>query len=186
MPVFRAALRDGEEKELGCSTRGVAEIDFPICGRASTTLVRVVGHTRSDRRGWLTTVDLFPRTGRKHQLRAHLAGTGFPILGDDLYPDAASAVHYMQGPGSGNRDVAAPGAGEDAGEDAGDDATEDSAADEAVPVCKGTVLRKHGLFLQAARHFRDCLDHFSRIVQLCTTAHARCDVLCVVPMLIGC
>ncbi|MEN5222812.1 pseudouridine synthase [Stenotrophomonas sp. TWI273] len=30
---------------------------------------------------------LYPVTGRKHQLRVHMAGLGAPILGDDLYPD---------------------------------------------------------------------------------------------------
>ncbi|NWF33631.1 pseudouridine synthase [Stenotrophomonas sp. SAM-B] len=30
---------------------------------------------------------LHPVTGRKHQLRVHLAGLGAPILGDDLYPE---------------------------------------------------------------------------------------------------
>lgn len=31
--------------------------------------------------------ELFPLTGKKHQLRLHLAGLGFPILHDRLYPD---------------------------------------------------------------------------------------------------
>ncbi|WP_313218042.1 pseudouridine synthase [Stenotrophomonas sp.] len=30
---------------------------------------------------------LYPVTGRKHQLRVHMAALGAPILGDDLYPD---------------------------------------------------------------------------------------------------
>ncbi|MFT3706175.1 MAG: RluA family pseudouridine synthase [Archangium sp.] len=33
-------------------------------------------------------VALFPQTGRTHQLRAHLTGIGFPILGDALYGGA--------------------------------------------------------------------------------------------------
>ena len=39
---------------------------------------------------------LFPRSGRKHQLRVHMAALGAPIAGDTLYPalaEAADAVH---------------------------------------------------------------------------------------------
>ena len=38
--------------------------------------------------GCLTTVDLWPHTGRKHQLRQHMAHLGHPILGDDKYGGA--------------------------------------------------------------------------------------------------
>ena len=39
--------------------------------------------------GHLTKVSLCPLTGRKHQLRQHCAALGTPIMGDDLYHDAA-------------------------------------------------------------------------------------------------
>ena len=32
-----------------------------------------------------TLVELYPQTGRQHQLRVHLAAIGFPVLGDKLY-----------------------------------------------------------------------------------------------------
>lgn len=52
----------------------------PIQGRPSQTQWRILerfdGHAR---------LQLFPRTGRSHQLRLHLLHIGHPILGDDLY-----------------------------------------------------------------------------------------------------
>ena len=40
-------------------------------------------------------VRLWPKTGRTHQLRVHLASQGAPILGDRLYGDLGSAVRLM-------------------------------------------------------------------------------------------
>ena len=51
-------------------------------------------HTRFQRLGdgpaeETSTLLVEPLTGRQHQIRRHLAGDGFPILGDYLYGDAA-------------------------------------------------------------------------------------------------
>jgi 23S rRNA-/tRNA-specific pseudouridylate synthase len=67
-------------------------ISFTICsdvdGKTSETYVQVVERTPCNVNGCLTDLKLFPRTGRKHQLRIHCAQVlGTPILGDDLYWD---------------------------------------------------------------------------------------------------
>lgn len=49
-------------------------------GRACRTRWRRSGRDGSSRRLWLQ-----PLTGRSHQLRAHLAALGCPILGDPIY-----------------------------------------------------------------------------------------------------
>lgn len=41
---------------------------------------------------------LQPRTGRKHQLRVHMAALGAPIIGDDLYPQLRPAASGAQAP----------------------------------------------------------------------------------------
>jgi len=49
----------------------------------SETIVDVI-----ERRGALALYRLQPHTGRKHQLRVHMAALGAPILNDIFYPDA--------------------------------------------------------------------------------------------------
>lgn len=46
---------------------------------------RLVRTVRSIRNKYLSMVDLFPHTGRTHQLRIHMAGLDHPILGDKIY-----------------------------------------------------------------------------------------------------
>ena len=57
--------------------------DKPVSGsKEITTCVKVVGGKNG-----LWDVELEPVTGRTHQLRAHMAHIGCPILGDDKYGD---------------------------------------------------------------------------------------------------
>lgn len=49
-------------------------------GQVAVTDYRVRG-----RAGDLTWLELYPRTGRTHQIRVHLAALGCPILGDPVY-----------------------------------------------------------------------------------------------------
>lgn len=41
-----------------------------------------------------TLVECFPKTGRQHQIRVHLASIGHPIVGDKLYPDESIFLQW--------------------------------------------------------------------------------------------
>ena len=58
-------------------------VDF-AAGKAAHTRYRVVESTDDGR---FSRVQLSPATGRSHQLRVHLAESGHPVLGDELYAD---------------------------------------------------------------------------------------------------
>ena len=63
-------------------------ISSEVDDKPSETGVEVLGTTPCNVHGVLTDLKLFPKTGRKHQLRIHCARVlGTPILGDDLYWD---------------------------------------------------------------------------------------------------
>ncbi len=64
---------------------GHGRIDVLVQDKPAVSRYVARVHTPSTRFGWLTTVDLWPETGRTHQLRIHMAQLGHPILGDDLY-----------------------------------------------------------------------------------------------------
>jgi 23S rRNA pseudouridine955/2504/2580 synthase len=55
------------------------------------TRYRVIGRRESG----LTEVALEPVTGRTHQLRAHMADFGHPLLGDDRYGDREANRRYQ-------------------------------------------------------------------------------------------
>ena len=74
--------RRGEVKVLHKSAPGAKPI---------RTRYRVIGA----RGNGLTEVALEPVTGRTHQLRAHMADFGHPLLGDDRYGDRAANRRYQ-------------------------------------------------------------------------------------------
>lgn len=60
-------------------------VEAPIDGKASVSEYEVEKTIVSERFGYLNLVRLHPKTGRRHQLRKHLASIGNPILGDTDY-----------------------------------------------------------------------------------------------------
>jgi 23S rRNA pseudouridine1911/1915/1917 synthase len=78
--------------ELGPSEIWVRQVVSPQ-GRECFT--RFVVEERFERRGLrFTRIRCLPETGRMHQIRVHLAASGFPILGDKLY--SGNGSEYLQ------------------------------------------------------------------------------------------
>ena len=92
---------------LGEVTEERFEIDAPI-GRdpksrfkfaivrgekESQTYFERIKVTKEDERSF-TSVNCFPKTGRTHQIRVHLAAYGYPILGDRTYSSATNRELY--------------------------------------------------------------------------------------------
>ena len=64
---------------------GRGEVTTPLDDKSAHTRFEAVQHTPSLTPGTVTTLDLWPITGRTHQLRRHLAELGHPVLGDAVY-----------------------------------------------------------------------------------------------------
>jgi 23S rRNA-/tRNA-specific pseudouridylate synthase len=70
---------------LGKLNKESGTIDTKIEGKESLTEYEVVKSTPSAKYGFLSLVDLYPVTGRTHQLRIHMAELGHPVIGDKYY-----------------------------------------------------------------------------------------------------
>lgn len=60
-------------------------LEESIEGKLALTYFEKINSFPSIKNKWLSLVNLFPQTGRTHQLRIHLSNHGYPILGDNLY-----------------------------------------------------------------------------------------------------
>ena len=68
---------------------------WQLAAHADTGKPALTGWRVVARQGGYTRLDLFPKTGRSHQLRVHLASIGHPILGDRFYGDASLAPRML-------------------------------------------------------------------------------------------
>lgn len=77
-------------------------IDLPLSGQQCSTRYEVLQHSPSGQYGWLTTVNLWPVTGRMHQLRRHTQLVGHHIIGERRYASSLDLPHdvYNRSQGS--------------------------------------------------------------------------------------
>jgi 23S rRNA pseudouridine1911/1915/1917 synthase len=65
--------------------QGEGVIDTVIEGQRACSKYQSLRVEKSLSYGWISYVNLFPKTGRTHQLRIHMSEIGHPIVGDDIH-----------------------------------------------------------------------------------------------------
>mmetsp|Transcript_57194 Transcript_57194/g.129319 ORF Transcript_57194/g.129319 Transcript_57194/m.129319 type:complete len:358 (+) Transcript_57194:37-1110(+) len=75
-------------RALVCGRVGLGEegsCDTPLYGKPCLTRFRSIRPPVQTAEGWVSTLDLWPFSGRRHQIRRHLRFLGWPVLGDERY-----------------------------------------------------------------------------------------------------
>lgn len=70
---------------IGKMEAETGHIDTPLLAKAAITDYKRIKSTPSEKYGELNLVELYPVTGRRHQLRIHMHSIGHPLLGDSTY-----------------------------------------------------------------------------------------------------
>lgn len=71
-------------------------IETPVDNKDAETSFEIIRVVKSIKYADLSCLKVYPKTGRTHQIRIHLATIGHPILGDKLYGDKAT-LHKGKG-----------------------------------------------------------------------------------------
>ncbi len=91
--VRGAPVKEGDARAYALKDAAAAfvrVVDEPRSGALSMdTAWRVLEETRAPDGTPLSLLAVYPHTGRTHQIRAHMAHLGHPLLGDDRYGDRA-------------------------------------------------------------------------------------------------
>ena len=74
------------------ATSGI--ISFPVDNKTAETAFEFVKYVPSFKSTYISLLKLYPRTGRRHQIRIHLAQLCHPIIGDKLYGDKEKSVMH--------------------------------------------------------------------------------------------
>jgi 23S rRNA pseudouridine1911/1915/1917 synthase len=108
-PALKKLSEDFQERRIRKRYRalvcgkleGSGSISSPLGGKHAETVYSVpTGDSmcvRSLHSGFITTVDIWPQTGRTHQIRRHMAGLGVPLLGDKRYTPPGMALLEGEG-----------------------------------------------------------------------------------------
>lgn len=88
----------GAEAAVLTSDSAAAGADVAMAAAGSRAAVLASdAAARADGAAYVTTVDLWPHTGRKHQLRRHMALIGHPLVGDKRYTFGYAAARRAVG-----------------------------------------------------------------------------------------